>query len=107
MKDEGHILEALNAEIALRTQYGVRREVAPARGYILNWSNSAREWWLFQPAILKGHEVRLDANQIFAPYPQNKLLAILPELEELPLYRYSFEAVWVRGTEEAVGETRA
>ena len=87
----------LNKEIAQRTFYGGRSQLAPADGHVLAWSNSAERWIVFARKWRKGEEVKpqtygLDANQIFATYDADFLRRIVPHLDPLPLFKLSLEA---------------
>jgi len=87
----------LNKEIAKRTFYGGRTQLAPADGHVLAWSNSAERWIVFAKKYRKGEEVMptrigLDANMIYAPYDLAFLHRIAPNLDPLPLFILSFEA---------------
>jgi len=87
----------LNKEIAQRTFYGGREQLAPADGHVLAWSNSAERWIVFARKYRKGDPVTptrigLDANMIYAPYDLEFLHRIVPHLDPLPLFMLSLEA---------------
>lgn len=87
------LIQRINLMIDQRTHYGVRTEVAQARGHIIAWSNSAAEWWLYAQAEKKGSTIRLDANQVFVSgVSYYRLYNVLQYLNPLPLYAASFEA---------------
>ena len=93
------VLSDINYRISQRTSYGLREEVAEAPGVVIVWSNASADWHDHR-SVRKGERLVLDANQVFVPYPRNRVAAVLHLLEPLPLGKYSFEAI-ARKTAEA------
>ena len=87
------LLKEINNKIAERTSYGVRKEIAQAKGFILSWSNGSKRWdaW-FGYLVTEGQEVELDANQIFVMASKEEIESIIDNLDMLTLYANSFEA---------------
>jgi len=82
----------LNDLIAKRTAYGVRKEIAPRKGYQLVWSNQQERWLRGGIVTFKGEEMKLDANYFFAPYTAAEIDAVIDNLGSLPIFAYSLEA---------------
>lgn len=91
------IIEEINKKVEERTSYGRRKELAETNSIILSWSNSSKSW---NPAgrAKKGEEVDLGANMILVKNIKDitKLGHISSCLQELPLYKLSFEAIYER-----------
>jgi hypothetical protein len=87
------LLENINNRIAERTNYGIRKEIAKEKGYILNWSNGSKRWnaWFGCP-VEEGQEIDLDANQVFVMASKKEIEEVIDKLDMLPLYINSFEA---------------
>jgi hypothetical protein len=87
------VIAHLNKIIAQRTSYGLRSETVIVPSYRMAWSNTGT--WLIERAYgvrQPGEVVVLDANEILAPYRAATLERVIPFLNELPLFRFSFEA---------------
>jgi hypothetical protein len=78
-------------EIAKRTSYGIRKELAEEKSTILAWSNASKKWFVYGK-VDKGEEVSLDANMILVPFSPGRAERIADCLPTLPLYYLSFEA---------------
>ena len=100
------IRKFLNHEIQKRQSYGLRTFTTTKPGYALLWSNAQARWLRQARFVLEGEELRLDANEIFAPYTQAEIDAVIDDLSALPLYAYSFEAKagMIGRTKEQLGE---
>lgn len=100
------IRKFLNHEIQKRQSYGLRTFTTTKPGYALLWSNAQARWLRQARFVLEGEELRLDANEIFAPYTQAEIDAVIEDLSALPLYAYSFEAKagMIGRTKEQLGE---
>lgn len=99
IEDRADVIDYLNNIISQRIYYGERTEVAPYDGFMLLWSNSAEAWLItssyvnpYTHVIDQGKELRLDANEIFAPFPKYILESVCKELLPLPLFSLSMEA---------------
>jgi hypothetical protein len=84
------IIEDLNQRIAKRQYYGMRIVTALKDSVVMHWSNGSATWLTFG-TVNEGEQERLDANQILAPYSYEILREVIPYLDQLPLYAYSFE----------------
>lgn len=93
------IIKTINEEIQKQTEYGTRNVIVPNNKFtFLNWSNNSESWYINK--VLTNHYkihsnnkiCNLDANQIVVPYEESEVKEIIDELEELPLYQFSFEA---------------
>lgn len=91
-KEDLIAIEAVDKEIAKRTYYGIRTEVAKRPSVIISWSNGSASWDVYPGRIEPGTEVQLDANQVLAPYSWARMNRICDFLIEHPLYRASTEA---------------
>lgn len=84
-------VERINEAIRGLTRYGVRKEEAPPGTLLLTWSNGRKAWYAGRNFAPGEHTV--DANQLLVcGEVLDRVMAMLPQLEVLPLYRYSFEA---------------
>jgi len=90
------MLEQINSLISQRTQYGIRQEVANKKGYKLGWSNGSKSWYIYGIPTEKGEVMNLDANIIFVPATKKEIEKVLNQLDPLPLYKNSFEAIYAR-----------
>lgn len=88
------IMLDINNEIEKIQFYGHHNElVESGRSTVLKWSNSCECWNVsYFRELKKGNEITLDANEILVSYPKSKVNKYLCLLNELPLYKYSFEA---------------
>lgn len=89
-----NLIETINKEISKRKSYGIREQIAYNRGYIISWSNAGRCWNIGYYQIKTNEIINLDANQIFVEARKNDIIAVLDKLNELPLYKNSFEVVY-------------
>ncbi len=89
--DLSEIRNYLNREIQKRQGYGLRSLTTTSPGYALLWSNGQARWMRQSRFILQGETLSLDANEIFAPYTEAEIDAVVSDLAALPLYAYSFE----------------
>lgn len=93
-KSDDEVVNELNNRIAKLRLYGLRQEIVEVPSYMLVWSNAAKSWYVaygygvFQP----GDKRALDANQFLAPYRRDVLTRVISKLDNLPLYKMSFEA---------------
>lgn len=92
------MLDNINELIKELTEYGRRQVKIPATYpnlTILAWSNGSRGWYTFNSDYAKGlkkdNMIELDANQLIVPYKKEKVITIIEHLDELPLYKNSFE----------------
>lgn len=90
------MLETINGIIALRTRYGVRSVIVHPNSTWLFWSNGIRGWIIFpsQSDLKYATRVRLDANEIVVPFPSKEVRKVLDQIDELPLYGNSMEAMY-------------
>ena len=93
------MLDDINEQIKKLTSYGIRQAEIPKSHpnlTILNWSNGSVSWYTHHSDntkhLKKGDIISLDANQLAVPYKREKVLSILKHLDNLPLYKNSFEA---------------
>ncbi len=91
------IIEETNEKIKERTSYGTRNELAEHNSIILRWSDSSKAWHPTDKAK-KSQTVKLDANMILLKETKDKakLGHAASCLQNLPLYRLSFEAIHQR-----------
>lgn len=89
-EDFRNIIES-NEKISTLTSYGVRIEIPESDGIIISWSNGSKSWWYWGDRK-KGIELKLDANMLFLPITKKQFDTIQGKLNQLPLYRCSFEA---------------
>ena len=89
-KDKQNI-KLINNEISKRTYYGVREEYAEKPGIKVSWSNGGASWFPWGE-VRKGEFVRLDANEMYLPITRTDFERVKLHLDDLPLYRLSFEA---------------
>ncbi len=93
------MLDDINEQIKELTEYGMRH-VKILKSYpnftILNWSNGSKEWYTHHTDITKqykkGDVLNLDANQLIVPFKRSKVLEIINQLNNLPLFKNSTEA---------------
>lgn len=85
------VRKAINREIEKRQGYGVRPFTTTKPGYVLSWSNGSAAWFRQDQFLLEGEELKLDANEIFVPYTNAEIEAVIQDLTALPLYAYSLE----------------
>jgi hypothetical protein len=88
------LIKKINNEIAQRTSYGLREEIASGRGYVLSWSNASRKWNIGYYMIKTNEIINLDANQIFIRAKKQDIIAVLGKVNELPLYKNSTEYLY-------------
>jgi hypothetical protein len=94
--DKVDTLESLNERIKRLNCYGIRTITAAQSCYRITWSNSGTCWIKDYYKTRKGAKVTLDANQTIAFMDKKTLESILNQLEQLPLYGNSFEAIYRR-----------
>jgi hypothetical protein len=84
----------INELIDERRFYGVREELAESDSTVIVWSNAARDWFIdyARGKIKAGERVKLDANEVLAPFSPVRIERLKPFLKPLPLYMLSFEA---------------
>jgi hypothetical protein len=84
----------INELIDQRRFYGVREELAESDSTVITWSNAARDWFIdyARGKIKAGERVKLDANEVLAPFSPVRIERLKPFLKPLPLYMLSFEA---------------
>ena len=86
-----YTLSELNREIVKRTTYGNRTQQSRLVGSILYWSNAQRRWYR-KLGRVKGYGT-LGANEVFISGHTVKAIDYaIPYLDELPLYKNSYEA---------------
>ena len=88
------MLEQINSLIAQCTKYGIRKEITQNKGYVLDWSNNQAKWFIYGDMKKKNEVLNLDANMIFVPGKRKDILAVIDQLNPLPLYNNSFEVVY-------------
>ncbi len=92
------MLDDINELIEKLTSYGIRQIEIPKSHpnvTILNWSNGSEEWYTHHSDhtkhLKKGVIISLDANQLAVPYKRVNVLKVIKQLDELPLFKNSFE----------------
>lgn len=101
-EDDISIILKINDEIKRQIQTYAHHEelVETSKSTIIMWSNSCKCWdiiYLMKEQIKKGNTVKLDASMALVPYPRSKVIRYLCLLDQSPIYKYSFEAVYQRG----------
>ena len=89
-----NLIQKINNDIAKRITYGIREQIAHNRGYIISWTNAQRKWNISYYQTKKNEIINLDANQIFVEARKNDIIEVLDKLDELPLYKNSFEYLY-------------
>lgn len=92
------MLQNINSLIAKQIKYGFRKKTIAHSGYVLIWSNAYAKWDIYGWKRNKGETLNLDANQIFVPGSKKDIVAILDQLNPLPLYQNSFEYLFVNSS---------
>lgn len=85
------MLNQINSIISQRTKYGIRQEITTNPGYVLIWSNASANWSIYGDKHSKGEMLNLDANQLFVSGKKKDIVAVLDQLDPLPLFKNSFE----------------
>ena len=99
-EDDIQIILKINEEIKRQIQtYAYHEElVENNKSIIIAWSNGCACWNTYSTKeIKKGNTVRLDASMALVPYPRNIVNKYLCLIDQNPLYKYSFEAIYKRG----------
>jgi hypothetical protein len=97
-EDDISIIMDINEEIERQLKtYGRHEELVEKRSTIIMWSNKCVCWNIVHLKIKKGDTIKLDASMVLVPYPKSKVRKYLCLLNESPLYKYSYEAVYERG----------
>jgi len=91
-KDLNEVRKSLNRGIEKRQAYGLREGMTEESGYILSWSNASASWVRFATFYIPGMKLKLDANQVYAPFTAAEIDAVIEDLAPLPLFAYSLEA---------------
>ncbi len=101
-EDDISIILKINDEIKRQIQTYAHHEelVETGKSTIIMWGNACACWniiYFMKEQIKKGNTVQLDASMVLVPYPRSKVNRYLCLLDQSPLYKYSFEAVYQRG----------
>lgn|SRR3990167_4020482 len=101
-EDDVSIILKINDEIKRQIQTYAHHEelVETSKSIIIMWGNSCACWniaYFMKEEIKKGNTIRLDASMVLVPYPRSKINRYLCLLDQSPIYKYSFEAVYQRG----------
>lgn len=99
-EDDIQIILKINEEIKRQIQtYAYHEElVETTKSIIITWSNGCACWHTYSTKeIKKGNTIRLDASMVLVPFPRNKVIKYLCLIDQNPLYKYSFEAIYKRG----------
>jgi len=99
-EDDIQIILKINDEIKRQIQtYAYHEElVENTKSIIIVWSNGCACWNTYSTKeIKKGNTVKLDASMVLVPFPRNKVIKYLCLIDQNPLYKYSFEAIYQRG----------
>ncbi len=99
-EDDIQIILKINDEIKRQIQtYAYHEElVETTKSIIITWSNGCACWNTYTTKeIKKGNTVKLDASMVLIPFPIGKVRKYLCILDQNPLYKYSFEAIYQRG----------
>jgi hypothetical protein len=97
--DIEELAEKINRDISTRTRLGYREVTTNKRGYRLIWSNNAEKWFLARSPEPAG-TYKLDANVIMVEGKRSDIEEALPYLRGLPLYGQSFEATYIKSSQE-------
>ncbi len=100
-EDDIQIILKINEEIKRQIQtYAYHEElVETSKSIIIIWGNGCACWNTYstEESTKKGNTVRLDASMVLVPFPRNKAKKYLCLIDQNPLYKFSFEAVYQRG----------
>jgi hypothetical protein len=99
-EDDIQIILKINEEIKRQIQtYAYHEElVENTKSIIIVWSNGCVCWNTYSTKeIKKGNTVKLDASMVLVPFPRNIVDKYLCLIDQNPLYKFSFEAVYQRG----------
>lgn len=99
-EDDIQIILKINEEIKRQIQtYAYHEElVETTKSIIIVWSNGCACWTTYSTKeIKKGNTTKLDASMVLVPFPRNIVIKYLCLIDQNPLYKYSFEAVYKRG----------
>jgi hypothetical protein len=93
-KEVTYLLLKANHDIKQLTRIGVRKVTTQKGGYLIAWSNNCRCWRarVGDGSLMKAGTHTLDANEIIIEAKKELVIAITKHLDELPLYKNSFEA---------------
>jgi len=102
IEDDISIILKINDEIKRQIQtYAYHEElIETSKSSIIMWSNACACWnitYFMREKIKKGNTIKLDASMVLLPFLGNKVKKYLCLLDQSPLYKYSFEAVYQRG----------
>lgn len=100
-EDDFSIISKINEDIKSQIQRYENREelVTNSKSTVIMWGNACGCWnisYFMKEQIKKGNSIQLDASMVLVPYPRSKVKNYLCLLDESPIYRYSFEAVYER-----------
>lgn len=101
-EDDISIILKINEEIKKQIQtYAYHEElVETTKSSVIIWGNACACWniaYFMKEQIKKGNTIRLDASMVLTSYPRGKVKRYLCLLDQSPLYKYSFEAIYERG----------
>lgn len=99
-EDDIQVILKINDEIKRQIQtYAYHEElVETTKSIIIVWGNGCACWNTYSTKeIKKGNTVKLDASMVLVPFTRNVVNKYLCLIDQNPLYKYSFEAVYKRG----------
>jgi hypothetical protein len=88
-QDLKKLRDLTNTKISKLTQYGERSVTTTGAGNIIEWSNTLKAWKM--GARVRAGTHMLDANEVFVEGDERVILLILPFLNDLPLFKRSYE----------------
>lgn len=89
MVNDNEKIDEINLLINERTKYGIRDVFFSKNAKVISWSNAQKKWIYYG----KQTGTTFDANQVVIPdISEKQLNLIIDQLEELPLYKFSFES---------------
>jgi len=93
-KEVKYLLLKANFDIKQLIRIGERNVTTQKGGYLVAWSNSCRCWRarVGEGSLMRAGTHTLDANEIIIEAKKELVTAIAKHLDELPLYKRSFEA---------------
>ena len=94
-----NVTDTINEIVGKRTHYGRRDEIVPNHDFtFLMWSNAQKKWIVnvYKTDVFENYTqdkiANLDANEIVVPFKADVVEGVIDQLNDLPLYRNSFEA---------------
>lgn len=100
-EDDFSTISKINEDIKSQIQRYENREelVTNSNSTIIIWGNGCGCWGIvhsMKDQIKKGNSIQLDASMVLVPYFPSKVKRYLCLLDDSPIYKYSFEAIYER-----------